>query len=182
MQRRSHTSDIEGEWMEGLACGPSDEPSEGIVVSKPTARLMMLVNAAVWGSGYTMLKHVQESMPTQWVMFFRMAAAVLLMGVVFFPPSARDPVASLRRPGTGPRTDVLAGFSVPAQRAGDHVPGPQQLFHRHVLRDGAVHRMGVHPQTAKLAASGRRARLRGRHWIGVAERWRRSRAYEYEFW
>lgn len=71
--------------MEGLACGPSDEPSEGIVVSKPTARLMMLVNAAVWGSGYTMLKHVQESMPTQWVMFFRMAAAVLLMGVVFFP-------------------------------------------------------------------------------------------------
>ncbi|MEE0971417.1 MAG: DMT family transporter [Bifidobacterium ruminantium] len=85
MQRRSHTSDIEGEWMEGLACGPSDEPSEGIVVSKPTARLMMLVNAAVWGSGYTMLKHVQESMPTQWVMFFRMAAAVLLMGVVFFP-------------------------------------------------------------------------------------------------
>lgn len=71
--------------MEGLACGPSDEPSEGIVVSKPAARLMMLVNAAVWGSGYTMLKHVQESMPTQWMMFFRMAAAVLLMGVVFFP-------------------------------------------------------------------------------------------------
>ena len=48
------------------------ESSEGISVSKPVARVMMLVNAAVWGSGYTMLKHVQENMPTQWMMFFRM--------------------------------------------------------------------------------------------------------------
>lgn len=44
------------------------ESSEGISVSKPVARVMMLVNAAVWGSGYTMLKHVQENMPTQWMM------------------------------------------------------------------------------------------------------------------
>ena len=55
------------------------ESSEGISVSKPVARVMMLVNAAVWGSGYTMLKHVQENMPTQWMMFFRMASAVLLI-------------------------------------------------------------------------------------------------------
>lgn len=34
------------------------ESSEGISVSKPVARVMMLVNARVWGSGYTMLKHV----------------------------------------------------------------------------------------------------------------------------
>lgn len=61
------------------------ESSEGISVSKPVARVMMLVNAAVWGSGYTMLKHVQENMPTQWMMFFRMASAVLLMAIVFFP-------------------------------------------------------------------------------------------------
>lgn len=52
------------------------ESSEGISVSKPVARVMMLANAAVWGSGYTMLKHVQENMPTQWMMFFRMASAV----------------------------------------------------------------------------------------------------------
>ena len=48
---------------------------EGIVVSKPVARVMMLVNAIVWGTGYTMLKHAQDNMPTQWLMFFRMGAA-----------------------------------------------------------------------------------------------------------
>lgn len=58
---------------------------EDISVSKPVARVMMLVNAAVWGSGYTMLKHVQHNMPSQWLMFFRMAAAALLMAIVFLP-------------------------------------------------------------------------------------------------
>ncbi len=59
--------------------------NEGIVVTKPVARVMMLVNAMVWGSGYTMLKHAQDNMPTQWMMFFRMGLATVLMAVVFFP-------------------------------------------------------------------------------------------------
>ena len=57
--------------------------SEGITVSRPAARVMMLVNAIVWGTGYTMLKHAQDTVPTQWLMFFRMGAATLLMAVVF---------------------------------------------------------------------------------------------------
>ncbi|WP_137652410.1 DMT family transporter [Bifidobacterium moukalabense] len=57
--------------------------SEGITVSRPVARVMMLVNAIVWGTGYTMLKHAQDTVPTQWLMFFRMGAATLLMAVVF---------------------------------------------------------------------------------------------------
>lgn len=76
------TSDV---WkrVRGRMADAGQESSEGISVSKPVARVMMLVNAAVWGSGYTMLKHVQENMPTQWMMFFRMASAVLLMAIVF---------------------------------------------------------------------------------------------------
>lgn len=62
-----------------------DSTHEGISVSRTIARLMMLVNAAVWGSGYTMLKHVQGVMTTQWMMFFRMAASVILMALVFLP-------------------------------------------------------------------------------------------------
>ena len=61
------------------------ESSEGISVSKPVARVMMLVNAAVWGSGYTMLKHVQENMPTQWMMFFRANAPA---GSIWWPRSS----------------------------------------------------------------------------------------------
>ncbi|MCQ5025168.1 EamA family transporter, partial [Bifidobacterium adolescentis] len=59
-------------------------------VSKQVARVMMLVNEAVWGSGYTMLKHVQENMTTQWMMFFRMASAVLLIAIVLFPRLRRN--------------------------------------------------------------------------------------------
>ena len=92
------------------------ESSEGISVSKPVARVMMLVNAAVWGSGYTMLKHVQENMPTQWMMFFRMASAVLLMAIVFFPRLRRISPAPLYRSRSDTRVDLLAGIHLPAQR------------------------------------------------------------------
>lgn len=92
------------------------ESSEGISVSKPVARVMMLANAAVWGSGYTMLKHVQENMPTQWMMFFRMASAVLLMAIVFFPTSSQDSPAPLYRSRSDTRVDLLAGIHLPAQR------------------------------------------------------------------
>lgn len=91
------------------------ESSEGISVSKPVARVMMLVNAAVWGSGYTMLKHVQENMPTQWMMFFRMASAVLLMAIVF-STSSQDSPAPLYRSRSDTRVDLLAGIHLPAQR------------------------------------------------------------------
>ena len=91
------------------------ESSEGISVSKPVARVMMLVNAAVWGSGYTMLKHVQENMPTQWMMFFRMASAVLLMAIVFFPRLRRIRLR-LYRSRSDTRVDLLAGIHLPAQR------------------------------------------------------------------
>lgn len=92
------------------------ESSEGISVSKPVARVMMLANAAVWGSGYTMLKHVQENMPTQWMMFFRMASAALLMAIVFFPTSSQDSPAPLYRSRSDTRVDLLAGIHLPAQR------------------------------------------------------------------
>lgn len=68
---------------------------EGIVVSKPVARVMMLVNAIVWGTGYTMLKHAQDNMPTQWLMFFRMGAATLLMAMVFFPHGCAESVCAV---------------------------------------------------------------------------------------
>lgn len=72
---------------------------EGIVVSKPVARVMMLVNAIVWGTGYTMLKHAQDNMPTQWLMFFRMGAATLLMAMVFFPRLRRIRLRRYVMPG-----------------------------------------------------------------------------------
>ena len=93
------------------------ESSEGISVSKSVARVMLLVNAAVWGSGFTMLsKHVQENMPTQWMMFFRMASAVLLMAIVFFPTASQDSPAPLYRSRSDTRVDLLAGIHLPAQR------------------------------------------------------------------
>jgi len=72
----------------GDASDRKDPPHEGMSVPKNVARLMMLVNAAVWGSGYTMLKHVQGVMTTQWMMFFRMTASVVLMALVFWLAAA----------------------------------------------------------------------------------------------
>ena len=131
------------------------ESSEGISVSKPVARVMMLVNAAVWGSGYTMLKHVQENMPTQWMMFFRMASAVLLMAIVFFPRLRRIRLRRYIVPGLILALTYWLGFIF--QLKGLETTSPGQL-----------------------AASGGRVRLRVRHWSGVAERrrWRGTHAYE----
>ncbi|MBW3087863.1 DMT family transporter [Bifidobacterium sp. 82T24] len=68
-------------------------------VSPHVARLMLLVNAAVWGSGYTIIKHIQETVPTQWMMTIRLSAAALLMGVIFLPRLRRVGLHRLVVPG-----------------------------------------------------------------------------------
>lgn len=155
------------------------ESSEGISVSKPVARVMMLVNAAVWGSGYTMLKHVQENMPTQWMMFFRMASAVLLMAIVFFPRLRRIRLRRYIVPGLILALTYWLGFIFQLKGLETTLSGRNSSSPT-LLRDGAVRGVGVHAQTPQLAASGGRVRLRVRHWSGVAERrrWRGTHAYE----
>lgn len=49
------------------------------------ARLMLLVSAAVWGSGYTVIKFVQATIPSQWLMALRVGFATLLIVIVFLP-------------------------------------------------------------------------------------------------
>lgn len=61
------------------------KPEQNGIVSPAVARLMLVVNAAVWGSGYTVLKHIQQTMPTQWMMTMRMGAATVIMGLIFLP-------------------------------------------------------------------------------------------------
>ncbi|KFI48959.1 DMT family transporter [Bifidobacterium biavatii] len=61
------------------------EQGAAVKVSPSLARLMLVVNAAVWGSGYTILKHVQQTIPTQWMMVLRMGAAAIILGIVFLP-------------------------------------------------------------------------------------------------
>ena len=104
------------------------ESSEGISVSKPVARVMMLVNAAVWGSGYTMLKHVQENMPTQWMMFFRMASAVLLMAIVFFPRLRRIRLRRYIVPGLILALTFWLGFIFQLKGLETTSPGRNSFF------------------------------------------------------
>ena len=104
------------------------ESSEGISVSKPVARVMMLVNAAVWGSGYTMLKHVQENMPTQWMMFFRMASAVLLMAIVFFPRLRRIRLRRYIVPGLILALTYWLGFIFQLKGLETTSPGRNSFF------------------------------------------------------
>ena len=101
---------------------------EGISVSKPVARVMMLVNAAVWGSGYTMLKHVQENMPTQWMMFFRMASAVLLMAIVFFPRLRRIRLRRYIVPGLILALTYWLGFIFQLKGLETTSPGRNSFF------------------------------------------------------
>ncbi|WP_225432856.1 MULTISPECIES: DMT family transporter [Bifidobacterium] len=68
-------------------------------VSPHVARLMLLVNAAVWGSGYTILKHIQATVPTQWMMAIRLSSAALIMGVIFLPRLRRIRLGRLVVPG-----------------------------------------------------------------------------------
>ena len=99
------------------------ESSEGI-----SARVMMLVNAAVWGSGYTMLKHVQENMPTQWMMFFRMASAVLLMAIVFFPRLRRIRLRRYIVPGLILALTYWLGFIFQLKGLETTSPGRNSFF------------------------------------------------------
>ncbi|PWG59781.1 DMT family transporter [Bifidobacterium catulorum] len=72
---------------------------KGRAVSPHVARLMLLVNAAVWGSGYTIIKHIQATVPTQWMMAIRLSSAALLMGVIFLPRLRRVALRRLVVPG-----------------------------------------------------------------------------------
>ncbi|MBT1176280.1 DMT family transporter [Bifidobacterium callimiconis] len=75
----------------------TNDGSRGI--SPSLARLMLLTNAAVWGSGYTILKFIQTTVPTQWMMTFRLSAAAILMGVIFLPKLRRIDLRRLVIPG-----------------------------------------------------------------------------------
>ena len=90
--------------------------------------VMMLVNAAVWGSGYTMLKHVQENMPTQWMMFFRMASAVLLMAIVFFPRLRRIRLRRYIVPGLILALTYWLGFIFQLKGLETTSPGRNSFF------------------------------------------------------
>ncbi len=155
------------------------ESSEGISVSKSVARVMLLVNAAVWGSGFTpCFQHVQENMPTQWMMFFRMASAVLLMAIVFFPRLRRIRLRRYIVPGLILALTYWLGFIFQLKGLETTSPGRNSFFTDTYCV--MVPFVGVHAQTPQLAASGGRVRLRVRHWSGVAERrrWRGTHAYE----
>lgn len=156
------------------------ESSEGISVSKPVARVMMLVNAAVWGSGYTMLKHVQENMPTQWMMFFRMASAVLLMAIVFFPRLRRIRLRRYIVPGLILALTYWLGFIFQLKGLETTSPGRNSFFTDTYCVMVPFVVWAFTRKTPQLAASGGRVRLRVRHWSGVAERrrWRGTHAYE----
>ena len=101
---------------------------EGIVVSKPVARVMMLVNAIVWGTGYTMLKHAQDNMPTQWLMFFRMGAATLLMAMVFFPRLRRIRLRRYVMPGLVLALTYWMGFLFQLKGLETTSPGRNSFF------------------------------------------------------
>lgn len=105
-----------------------DSAHEGMRVSKNVARLMMLVNAAVWGSGYTMLKHVQGVMTTQWMMFFRMAASVILMSLVFLPHLRKIRIKRYIVPGLVLALTYWLGFLLQLKGLETTSPGRNSFF------------------------------------------------------
>ena len=105
-----------------------DSTHEGISVSRTIARLMMLVNAAVWGSGYTMLKHVQGVMTTQWMMFFRMAASVILMALVFLPHLRKIGLKRYIVPGLVLALTYWMGFLLQLKGLETTSPGRNSFF------------------------------------------------------
>ncbi|WP_243388872.1 DMT family transporter [Bifidobacterium simiarum] len=62
---------------------------KGFQITPGVARAMLVVNAAVWGSGYTILKFIQASITTQWMMGIRMFFAALLLGLISLPKLRR---------------------------------------------------------------------------------------------
>lgn len=62
-------------------------------------RLMLLTTAAVWGTSYTVSKHVLNAMPLQWMMVCRTVVGALLVGVIFFPRLRRVRLRQLLMPG-----------------------------------------------------------------------------------
>ena len=101
---------------------------EGTVVPKNVARLMMLVNAAVWGSGYTMLKHVQGFMTSQWMMFFRMTASVVLMAIVFLPHLRKIRIGRYIVPGLTLALTYWLGFLFQLKGLETTTPGRNSFF------------------------------------------------------
>lgn len=101
---------------------------EGKVVPRNVARLMMLVNAAVWGSGYTMLKHVQGVMTSQWMMFFRMTASVVLMAIVFLPHLRKIRIGRYIVPGLILALTYWLGFLFQLKGLETTSPGRNSFF------------------------------------------------------
>lgn len=112
----------------GDASDRKDPPHEGMSVPKNVARLMMLVNAAVWGSGYTMLKHVQGVMTTQWMMFFRMTASVVLMALVFLPHLRKISMGRYIVPGFTLALTYWLGFMFQLKGLETTSPGRNSFF------------------------------------------------------
>ena len=125
------TESLQGERERDVAAsGPSqkDSPHDGISVPKNVARLMMLVNAAVWGSGYTMLKHVQDVMTSQWMMFFRMSASTVLMALVFLPRLRRIGMRRYIAPGCMLALTYWLGFMFQLKGLETTSPGRNSFF------------------------------------------------------
>ena len=112
----------------GDASDRNDPPHEGMSVPKNVARLMMLVNAAVWGSGYTMLKHVQGVMTTQWMMFFRMTASIVLMALVFLPHLRKISMGRYIVPGFTLALTYWLGFMFQLKGLETTSPGRNSFF------------------------------------------------------
>lgn len=74
------------------------------------------------------LKHVQENMPTQWMMFFRMASAVLLMAIVFFPRLRRIRLRRYIVPGLILALTYWLGFIFQLKGLETTSPGRNSFF------------------------------------------------------
>lgn len=83
---------------------------QGRGVSPSVARLMLVINACVWGSGYVFLKIIQATIPTQWMMAIRMILAVSLMGLIFLPRLSRVGLKRYLVPGLLLAVTYWAGF------------------------------------------------------------------------
>ena len=75
-----------------------------------------------------MLKHAQDNMPTQWLMFFRMGAATLLMAMVFFPRLRRIRLRRYVMPGLVLALTYWMGFLFQLKGLETTSPGRNSFF------------------------------------------------------
>lgn len=92
-------------------------------MSPNTARIMLIINAAVWGSGYTLLKMIQDTIPTQWMMAIRMFLAIVVMGLVFLPHLMKLGLRRYVIPGLILAVTYWAGYMLQLTGLKDMAPG-----------------------------------------------------------